>query len=178
MTNQLLIYGGIAILAIIIIISLIKKAIKLVLFIGAVILLISLYNIFVNGVSPLDELNAYKTNIQYAKDIKDYTEKVSSSVNNIRNIIENKKLDASAVKTINDEDSKLHQYQNEVKLLKHTKKLDFFHNKYSEYLSTIVSTTDGTVKITETGGKTINDTENLAEKLKLNMDNLTKLELK
>jgi hypothetical protein len=175
--NNLLIYGGIALLAIIIIVSLIKKAFKLVVFVIGIIVVISLYNIFVKGVSPMEEFNAYKTNIQYGKDIAQYTVKVKSSTDKVKTIIENKKFDDASLKTLKEENANLLQYQKEVKELKHSPKLNVFHDSYCGYLNTIVSTTDTAAKLAAGGSKTIQGAEDILNKLKSGVDNLSALKL-
>jgi hypothetical protein len=175
--NNLLIYGGIALLAIIIIVSLIKKAFKLVVFVIGIIVIISLYNIFVKGVSPMEEFNAYKTNMQYGKDIAQYTVKIKSSTDKVKTIIENKKFDEVSLKTLKDENTNLLQYQKEVKELKHSPKLNVFHDSYCGYLNTIVATTDATAKLASGGSKTLQGAEDMLSKLKSGVDNLSALKL-
>jgi preprotein translocase subunit SecF len=175
--SGLLVYGGLILLAIIIVVSLIKKAFKLILFIASIVVLISIYNIFVKGVSPLDELNAYKTDIQYGKDIAEHTVKIKASTDKIKEIIESKKLDEASLNTLKAEDAKLLQYQKEVKELKHSSKLNTFHDSYCGYLNTIVSATDATAKLTSTGNKTFQGAEDMLSKLKLGIDNLSALKL-
>jgi hypothetical protein len=175
--NQILIYGGLALLAIIIVVSLIKRAFRLILFVAGIIILISLYNIVIKGVSPIDEFNAYRTNIQYGKDIAEYTVKVKGSTNKIKDIVENKKLDEVSLNMLKTENAKLLQYQKEVKELEHSSKLNSFHNSYSGYLNTIVTTTDAAAKLASGGTKTLQGTEDMLSKLKVGIDNLTGLKL-
>jgi hypothetical protein len=175
--SNLLIYGGLALLAIIIIISLIKKAFKFILFIAAIIICISLYNILVKGVSPIEEFNAYKTNIQYSKDIAEYTVKIKGSTNKIKDIIENKKLDEISLNMLKTENAKLLQYQKEVKELDHSSKLNLFHNNYCGYLNTIVATTDTAAKLASGGTKALQGTEDMLSKLKVGIDDLSGLKL-
>jgi hypothetical protein len=178
MDNSTLIFLGIAILIILIVISLIKNAIKFAMTIVGIIIAFSLFNIFVKGVSPIEEFNAYKTNIQYGKDVAQYTSKVKNSVDTIKNIVESKKLDETTLVTLKAENTKLLQYQKEVKELKHTKKLDLFHDQYCGYLNTIISTSDATVKLATAGGKTMQGAEEILNKFKANVENLTSLKLK
>ncbi len=177
MDNNLLIYGGLALLAVIIVVSLVKKAFKLVLFIATIIVLISLYNIFVKGVSPIDEFNAYKTNIQYGKDIAEYTVKIKASTDKIKNIIESKKLDDTSMNTLKTENANLLKYQKEVKELKHSPKLNLFHEKYCGYLDSIIATTDAAAKLATGGNKTFQGAEDMLNKIKTGIDNLTGLKL-
>jgi ABC-type multidrug transport system fused ATPase/permease subunit len=178
MDKELLIYGGIILMAVIIVVSLIKKAVKLVLTIISVLVVLSLINIFVLKVSPIEELNGYKTNIQYSRDIAKYTGNIKESVNKIKEIVESKKYNKASIETIKEENEKLRQYQKEVKELKHTKKLSFFHDKYCQYLNTIVATTDYTAKAAAGSGKTIEGAEEILNKLKTGLDNLSGLKTK
>lgn len=178
MEKNTLIFLGLAILIVLIIISLIKNAIKFALTIVGIIVAISLFNIFVKGVSPIEEFNAYKTNIQYGKDVAQYTAKIKTSVDTIKNIVESKKLDEAAVTALQAENAKLLQYQQEVQALKHTKKLNLFHDQYCGYLNTIIATSDATVKLATTGGKTLQGAEELLNKFKANLENLASLKLK
>lgn len=177
MDKQILIYAALVLLAAVIVISLVKKAIKLVLTIVAIIVLISLYNIFIRGVSPIDEFNAYKTNIQYGKDIATYTGKIKTSTDKIKDILQNKKTDEVSLKTLKEESDKLHQYQSEVHGLKHTEKLKFFHDNYCGYLDTIVVTTDSAVKLADAGNKTMQGAEDMVNKLKNELDKLSGLKI-
>jgi hypothetical protein len=175
--KEVLIYGGLALLAIIIVISLIKKAFKFVLFIAAIIICMSLYNILVKGVSPIEEFNAYKMNVQYSKDIAEYTVKIKGSTNKIKDIIENKKLDEASLNMIKTENSNLLKYQKEVKELKHSSKLNSFHNNYCGYLNTIVATTDAAAKLATGGTKTLQGADDMLNKLKAGIDNLSGLKV-
>jgi hypothetical protein len=178
MDTNLLILGGIAILAVLIIVSIVKKAIKLVLFIGAIIVVISLYNVLVNGVSPMEEFNAYRTNIKYSRDIAQYTVKIKASTDNIKDIIESRKFDEASIKTLKEENSRLLQYQSEVQALNHTKKLNFFHDSYCSYLNTVISASDSTVKLATAGGKASQGVEDILGKLRASVDNLSNLKVK
>jgi hypothetical protein len=175
--SNLLIYGGLALLAIIIIVSLIKKAFKFVLFIAAIIICMSLYNILIKGVSPIEEFNAYKTNVQYSKNIAEYTVKIKGSTNKIKDIIEDKKLDEASLNMLKTESKNLLQYQKEVKELEHSSKLNFFHDNYCGYLNTIVATTDAAGKLASGGTKTLQGAEDILSKLKVGIDNLSGLKL-
>jgi hypothetical protein len=175
MDKQILIYLGIALLVVIIIISLIKKAIKLVLFIAIILIVVSLVDVFVYGVSPVEQLNAYKTNIKYGSDITKYTGKIKSSVDTINSLLVSKNFDSNSIKKLNDEDANLYNYLKEVKSLNHTQILNSFHNQFISYLNTIISTTDTAVKTTNISGKAIQGAENIVNKLKTQLNNISSL---
>jgi hypothetical protein len=178
MYKEYLIIGGILLLAIIIVVSIIKKAIKLAIAVVAIILLFSLYNIFVKGVSPVDELNAYKTNIRYGRDISRYTVKVNTSVSNIRDILENKKTDETSIKALKEENERLKKYRAEVRELEHTERLRFFHDRYCGYLDTIVATTESAAKLSFTGNNAYQGAEEVLNNLKSGLENLRSLKIK
>jgi len=176
--SNYLLYGFILLLAVLIIVSIVKKVFKLFIFIIAVIIAFSAYNILVKGVSPIDELNGYKKDINYGKDIADYTVKIKNSSANIKKAAESGKLDAAAKKVIITENGNLHNYQKEVKALKHTNRLDIFHDKYCNFLNDIVVSTDGAVKIANASeGKGISAISGMMDKLNSSMDSLGKLNI-
>jgi hypothetical protein len=177
MGRELLIYAGLALLLIIVIVSLVKKAFKIVLFLLSVIVLVSCYNIFIKGVSPIDEFNAYKKDIKYGKSITEYTIKIKTSTDTIKEIVESKKIDETSLNTLKKENENLLQYQKEVKELEHSTKLNMFHNNYCGYLNTIVTTSDTAVKVASSGNKTLQATEDMLNKLKLGLNNLSELKL-
>ena len=116
-----------------------------------IILGFSVYNVLVKGVSPIDELQGYKTNIEYGRSITDYTVKVKSSVANIKAAAESKKTDGSAINIIKTESANLNKYESEALQLKHTKKLDGFHTQYCNYLKTVADSAEGVTKVTNIG---------------------------
>lgn len=168
-------YAVIAILIVLIIVSAIKKAIKLVIFLIIVVLAFSAYNVIVRGVSPMEELSGYSTNIEYGKAIANYTVKIKASVDNTKKAVNSKPVDLETIKT---EDNNLHQYQSDVQNLKHTEKLDSFHSTYCGYLETIIGSTDGIVKVVTTGEKGMNTVDTIIQKLNSSIDELGSLKLK
>lgn len=166
MDNSLIIYLVIAILIVVIVISLIKKATKLIVFVLGIILILSLVNIFVYGVSPKDEINAYKTNIKYTREIAGYTSKIKTSVDNIKKIIEANNIDKNSVEILNKENINLHRYQEEIKKLEHTKKINAIHDKYCDYLNRIVATSDTSTKVANTTGIAIKGSQDILNQLK------------
>jgi hypothetical protein len=171
-----IVFGIIALLIVIVIISIIKKAIKLVIFVIVIILGFSAYNVLVKGVSPIDEIQGYKTNIQYGRSITDYTVKVKTSVGNIKDAVEGKKIDGSFSNIIKSESANLNKYEAEALTLKHTKKLDGFHQQYCNYLKAVVDSAEAAYKVANIG-----DGKNMAgvlDKLNSSFNQLTNLNIK
>lgn len=172
-----LFYGIIAILAILIITAIIKGAFKLLLLLIIVVLGISFYNIFVKGVSPSEEVKSYSTDFKYASAIKDYSSKVKASVNNIKAATEGT-IEKEDMDTILKESENLRKYREEVQGLQHSSKLNFFHNKYLDYLNTIVLTTDGVTKISKLGeNKNLVELNNMLKKLSTSLNGLSELKI-
>ncbi len=165
--------GIIAIFIILMVIFIIKKAIKLLILLIVILLGISAYNIFVKKVQPIDLINGYKTNISYGKGITDYSIKIKTSVDNIKKAVENKGFEANTIDVIKAEDENLNRYLTEVKSLKHTERLNSFHNSYCEYLKTIVSTSDNASKFAN--NKNISGLNGILNQFNLGLDQLIKL---
>lgn len=168
-------YALLVIGVILIIVSIIKKAVKLLLFILAIIVVFSAYNVFVKGVSPIDEINGYKTDIQYSKDITDYSGKIKASVDKIKNNIGTNKVDTNIIKT---ENANLHKYQGEVKSLKHTSRLNFFHDSYVKYLDGVVASSDSALAVSNSASSVdFNALNENIKKMSSYIDELSKLKL-
>jgi ABC-type multidrug transport system fused ATPase/permease subunit len=175
MDKSYIILGLIAIAAILLVISLFKKAVKFALFILVIIVGIGLVDIFVYGVSPVDEFNAYVTNFKYGKGMTELTGDISSSAGNIKNIIETNKLDSSSVETLKKENENLHNYREQLKKLEHTSKLNGFHSTYSGYLETIIAISDKTVELSSGGSKTLGNVQEMLGNIKGAINNLVGL---
>ena len=172
-----LFYAIVAILAILIITSIIKKAFKLLSLIIIIIIGISVYNVFVKGVSPTAEVKSYGTDIKYGLAIKDYSSKVKASVDNIKAATEGS-MDKDDIDIIVKESENLIRYQKEVQALEHSSKVDFFHDKYSDYLSVIASTSEGVTKVSKLGdNKNIVQINDMVKKLSSNFSNLSELKM-
>lgn len=171
-------FAVLVILAILFVVSIIKKAFKLIVFLIVIVLGFSAYNIVVKGVSPIEEINSYKTDIVYAKDIKDYSSKIKTSVDNIKKVVEEKKVNEQALNSIKVENANLHKYESEVIILKHTSRLEGFHKNYCGYLKTIVEASDSSTKISGSlDNKNISKIEETVKKLNdglLQINNLKK----
>lgn len=169
-------FGVLIILALLFIVSIIKKAFKLLVFLLVIVLGFSAYNIIVKGVSPIEEFNGYKTDIAYARDIKDYSLKIKMSVENIKKVVEDKKITEQNINSIKTENQNLHNYENAVVSLKHTSRLDGFHKNYCGYLKTIVEASDASEKISgNLDNKNISKFEETVKKLNDGLIQITNL---
>lgn len=175
MDKSYIIIGLILLAVILLVISLFKKAVKLAIFILLVIVGIGLVDIFVYGVSPIDEFNAYVTNFKYGRSIAGLTGKISTSVGNIKEILESNKLNDEAVDKLKQENKNLYSYREELKQLEHSSKLDGFHNAYTGYLDTIISISDSTVKLSSAKNGAIDNAQDLLDKIKGAVNSLTSL---
>ena len=147
LSGNYIVIGILALLAIVFVISIIKKAIKLVIFIILVVVAFSVYNVVANGVSPLDEIKGYGVDFKYASEIKDYSVKIKNSVDNLKTLVSSEKFNETTVKTIKVENENLHKIETQIKELKHTKRLNIFHDKYLNYLNNLVQVSDGSMQI-------------------------------
>ncbi|MCY6356128.1 hypothetical protein [Clostridium sp. ZS2-4] len=173
-----LLYLVLGVLAVTIVVSIIKKAFKLVIFLVMIIVAVSAYNIFIKGVSPKEEINSYSIDMKYGESIKDYTVKIKNSVDKLTQIIKDQSLDENALKTINKENKLLHTYQEEVEALKHSEKLSLFHDKYCDYLKGVVSSSDATVQVANAAeNKNIKVLTDTIKKLNSGLSELSKIKL-
>lgn len=176
--STFLLYIVLGILAITIVISIIKKAFKLVIFLVIITAAISAYNVFVKGVSPKEEINSYSIDIKYGESIKEYTVKIKNSVDKLTQVVKEQNLDENALKTINKENKFLHKYQEEVAVLKHSEKLSLFHDKYCDYLKGVVSSADTAVQIANAAeNKNIKVLTDTVKKLNSGLSELSKINL-
>lgn len=176
--STFLLYLVLGILAITVVISIIKKAFKLVIFLVMIIAVISAYNVFVKGVSPKNEINSYSTDMKYGESIKDYTVKIKNSVDKLTQVVKEQNLNEDALKTINKENELLHKYKEEVEVLKHSEKLSLFHNKYCDYLKGVINSSDAVVQVANTAeNKNIKALIDAVKKLNSGLSELSKVKL-
>ncbi len=175
MDKSYLMVGLMALALILIVVCLIKKAFKFILFVILVFVAIALVDILVYGVSPIDEVNAFVTNIKYGKTVATMTGDIKNSVGNITKVLSDDKLDAKDIESLKAENEKLHQYRDQFSKLEHGHKLDGFHKSYLGYLDTIISITDGAVKEASDGKTIITDASDKLNKIKEAINNLTSL---
>lgn len=156
MYTDYLILGIIVILLFLLVISIIKKAIKLIIGIILIFAAFSFYNIAVKGVSPVDELNGYKINISYSIAIANYTREVQKSVSDLKLVLDSKNMDDKTKAKIKTDNENLHKDEAEIIVLKHTEKLNFFHKRYCEYVNTIVKASDTAASISDASESSLN----------------------
>lgn len=164
-SQDTLIYICLALFAIVLIIFILKKAIKAIIILLVIILAFSAYDVLIRGVNPVQEYNSYKTNISYGKNIGGYTIKIKTSVQNITNAIKNGKFKLDNVNRLKQENLNLHNYEAQVIPLKHTEKLNAFHNSYCGYLKEIVDSSDSAVQLATKGEETNVSLQNLNDLL-------------
>jgi energy-coupling factor transporter transmembrane protein EcfT len=175
MDKSYIIIGLIIIAVVLLVISLFKKAVKLAIFIVLVIVGIGLVDVFVYGVSPIDEFNAYVANFKYGKSIAGLTGKINNSTGNIKEVLEANKLDQNAVDILKQENKNLHSYKEQLKQLEHGGKLNGFHSTYSGYLDTIISISDSTVKLSSGKNSTLGNVQDMLTKFKGAINSLATL---
>ncbi|OPJ55026.1 hypothetical protein [Clostridium oryzae] len=175
MNKEILMLIVIGVALLFLVVSIIKKAIKLIVTILVVIIALTFIDIFVYGTNPIDEVKAYKTNIQYGRDIGDLTIKIKDSVANIESDIQNFSKKSNLDRELVKENRKLHQYKKVLATLKHTKRLNGIHNKYSEYLNDIVNISDSTVKISKSTTKGLKIKNEQEKNIKNIMDKLEEI---
>ncbi|MCY6369161.1 hypothetical protein [Clostridium ganghwense] len=174
--STFLLYAVLAILAVMIVVSIIKKAFKLVAFLVAILVAVSAYNIFVKGVSPQEELTSYSIDVKYGENIKDYSIKIKASVDNLTQAI--KEINTDTLNTIKRENKLLHKYEKEVQALKHSEKLNLFHDKYCDYLKGVVSSSDTAIEVANISeNKNVKVLADTVKKINSTFSELTKISL-
>ena len=176
MSNNLqyyLILGGIILLVVLLIVSLVKKAIKLVIFALVILIIYSGYSILVKNVSPLELMLSYKTNIEYGKDITNYSLKTKDSVDKIKSAANPNGFNQEAINSIKNEDKNLKQYLSDVQALKHTESLNGLHDAYVNNLKNIVFIADNISKLAD--NKDVNKLGDTIKQLNDSMDKLNEL---
>ena len=174
--SNILIYVILAIIIILIVISIVKKTVKLLVFLIMLFFIFFAYNVFIKGVSPMEEVKGYISDVKYGKDIADYSNKVKVSVDNIEKVISSKDEEKNTLDVLKTENTNLNKYYGEIKSLEHREKLNSFHDKYCLYVKSII---DGTVVINKayslTGEKNYQLAEEAIKKIKLNIGDLSKV---
>lgn len=170
-------YIIVAIIAVLIITSVIKKAFKLLCLVIVIVIGVSVYNVFVKGVSPTDEVKSYSADIKYGIAIKDYSGKIKYSVSNLKIATEGS-IDKADINTIKQESENLKKYYEEVQALEHSNKISFFHNRYCDYLNVIVGTSDGVADVANLeDNKNIVQINNMIKKISSSLNDLSELKI-
>ena len=174
--SSMLIYIILAIIVILIGISIVKKAVKLLIFLMMIFFLFFAYNVFIKGASPVEEAKGYISDVKYAKNIAQYSNKIKLSVDNIEKIISSKNYDENAVELLKTESSNLSKLYDEIKSLEHREKFNSFHDKYCSYVKNIVDSTTVIAKLGNiSSGKNYQAVEEAIKKLKVNFEELSKI---
>jgi archaellum biogenesis protein FlaJ (TadC family) len=125
MTRDNLLFILAVIIVISIIICIVKKVAKLIIFALVAFFIFTLVKGFIAGKSPMDMVNGTKVNAAYTKQLYNYTDKVKVSIQNSLNAIDNKSLPK-----LKEENKKLHEYLDQVIKLPHGDELKAIHDKY------------------------------------------------
>ncbi len=170
-----IIYVIVALLAVFIIVAIVKKAIKLLLFVLAIVVLFSAYNIFIKGVSPIDEVKGYITDASYTRNMTNYTSKIKTSTTNLKNAL-SKSDDPKNKEEIKEEVENLDNYRKEVDKLPHSYRLKVFHEKYCGILDNMISSAKGAVKASELkDSKELQKVKSLMDDMEQKINSLTQL---
>lgn len=160
----------IAIIAIIIIFNIIKKIAKIFTFVLIIILAVSVFKVVELHNTPAELVNSIKSDGVYTKDIYNYTSKIKTSVDNTVNYLENK-----SVKGIDEENKNLHRYLDEVSKLPHGTELNVFHDKYCNYLKSIVVSSDTALKGASLANGTVQNLNYIKDNLNKELDTLVNM---
>lgn len=160
----------VAIIAISIVICIIKKVTKAIIFTLVILFIFSFVKAINAGQSPMDVFKSSKNDVTYTKEVYNYSQKIKKSVDTTMNAVENKSLPQ-----IKEENKNLHIYLDKVSNLPHGAELDSFHNKYCSYLQNIVATSDTMVKSADLSNGALKHTEDAKANLTKYLDELLKI---
>ena len=134
------------------------------------------YNVFVKGASPVEEAKGYISDVEYGKNIAQYSNKIKVSVDNIEKVISAKNYDKNTIELLKTESSNLNNLYDEVKSLEHREKLNSFHEKYCSYVKNIVDSTTVITKLGNIGSEeTYEKLEETIRKIKISFEELWKI---
>lgn len=173
LTHSELMIGLACIVAIFVVIGIIKRITKLIVYSLIGLLAFFVINTVISNQSPEAVFNSTKNDAIYTKEIYNYTGKIKESVDNTIVGIENKNL-----VQLKEENTKFHSYLDVVSKLSHGKELDSFHQKYCDYLKNIVITSDATVKSGDFINGTTKNVEDAKASLNKALDGLTNINAK
>jgi hypothetical protein len=173
MSFDKLIFVFIAIIAVSLIVCIIKKVTKAIIFVLVVLFILSFVKAINSGQSPSEIFNSSKNDVTYTREVYNYSGKVKTSVDNTISAMENKNLPQ-----IKEENNNLHAYFDKVSKLPHGAELDAFHDKYCSCLKSIVATSDTVLKAADASNGVIKNTDETKNKLNNYLDKLLKIKTK
>jgi hypothetical protein len=143
-----------AIIALSLVVCIIKKVAKAVIFALVIMFVFSFVKAINSGQSPMDVFNSSKNDVTYTKEIYNYSEKIKKSVDTTMSAVASKSLPQ-----VREENKNLHTYLDKVSKLPHGVELNTFHDNYCDYLKNIVATSDTIVKGSDVSNGVLKNTE-------------------
>ena len=177
MSTNYIVIIAIAIALVLIVISIIKKAFKLLIFIIIILLGFVAYDVFVRGVSPIDEITGIQTDASYVQDLSSYTSKIKDAIDTTKNAVTSKQIDAATIKIVQDTNTKLNDYNKEISSLKHTIRMDGVQKQYESFIEPIISTSNSLAQTISEKNANIKDIESKVNSLNTSLSGLTALKL-
>lgn len=162
-----------ALIAVSLVVCLIKKVTKAIIFTLVIIFIFSFVKAINSGQSPMDVFNSSKNDVTYTKEIYNYSQKIKKSVDNTIAAVENKSLPQ-----IKEENKNLHSYLDKVSKLPHGVELNSFHDNYCSYLQNIVLTSDTLIKGADVSNGILKNTEQAKSNFQKYLDELLKIKAK
>lgn len=152
------------------VVCIIKKVTKAIIFALAIMFVFSFVKAINSGQSPMDVFNSSKNDLSYTKEIYNYSQKIKKSVDATMNSLENKSLPQ-----VKEENKNLHTYLDKVSKLPHGVELNTFHDNYCSYLKNIVITSDTLVKGADFSNGVLKNTEEAKSNFNKYLDALLKI---
>lgn len=162
-----------AIIALSLVVCIIKKVTKAIIFTLVIVFIFSFVKAINSGQSPMDVFNSSKNDATYTKEIYNYSQKIKKSVDVTLSAVEGKSLPQ-----IKEENKNLHSYLDKVSKLPHGIELDAFHDKYCSYLKNIIATSDTVIKSADVSNGVVKNTEEVKNKFNKYLDELLKIKAK
>ncbi|KZL91094.1 hypothetical protein [Clostridium magnum] len=162
-----------ALIAVSLVVCIIKKVTKAIIFTLVIIFIFSFVKAINLGQSPMDVFNSSKNDVTYTKEIYNYSQKIKKSVSNTIAAVENKSLPQ-----IKEENKNLHNYLDKVSKLPHGVELNSFHDNYCSYLQNIVLTSDTLIKGADVSNGILKNTEQAKSNFQKYLDELLKIKAK
>lgn len=162
-----------AIIAVSLVVCIIKKVTKAIIFTLLIMFIFSFVKAINSGQSPMDVFNSSKNDLTYTKEIYNYSQKIKKSVDTTMTAVENKSLPE-----IKEENKNLHTYLDSVSKLPHGVEFNGFHNNYCSYLQNIVVTSDTVIKGADVSNGVLKNTEEAKTNFQKYLDELLKIKTK